>query len=140
MDLSIRTEVFGQDDQSWLGSEHGPEAARTITLDVSTFTAQTHYPNGYFPSGLALGRISATGLYGPYDNNAGDGRNVLAGFLFTAVKAPASDTTDVAGAILEHGKGKTAKLPVPLDNIPQAQASVGTRIIFVDVQPIAGDS
>lgn len=138
MDLSIRTETYGQDDQSWLGSEHGTSAARTITLDVSTFTAGTHYPGGVFPSGLALGRISATGKYGPYDNGAGDGRSVLAGFLFTAVKAPAATTTDVGGALLEHGKVRTGKLPVALANVAQAQASVGGRIIFVDVQPIAG--
>ncbi|MFE5332946.1 hypothetical protein ACFRCG_41840 [Embleya sp. NPDC056575] len=66
MDLSLRTETWGQDDQSWLGSQHGTEAARSITLDVSKFTANTHYPNGYFLSGIPLGKVTATGLYGPY--------------------------------------------------------------------------
>ncbi|MGW1998145.1 hypothetical protein [Embleya sp. NPDC001921] len=66
MDLSLRTETWGQDDQSWLGSQHGTEAARSITLDVSKFTANTHYPSGYFPSGIPLGKVTATGLYGPY--------------------------------------------------------------------------
>ncbi len=138
MDLSLTTETFGVDDQSWLGSEHGTQATEPATLDTSAFTKATHYPDGYFKSGIPLGVITATGKYGPYDNGAGDGRSVLAGFLFTAVKAPASTATDVGGALLEHGKVRTGKLPVALANVAQAQASVGGRIIFVDVQPIAG--
>lgn len=66
MNLSPVTESFQSDDQSWLGSAHGTDMARSITLDVSAFTSGTHYPNGYFPSGLKLGKISASGLYGPY--------------------------------------------------------------------------
>lgn len=66
MDLTMRTENFSFDDQSWLGSAHGTDAARTITLDTSAFTSGTHYPNGYFPSGLPLARITSSGKYGPY--------------------------------------------------------------------------
>lgn len=76
MDLSLRTENFSNDDQSWLGSAHGTDAARTITLDTSAFTANTHYPNGFFPSGLALGRITATGKYGPYAGRAAEAQTV----------------------------------------------------------------
>ncbi|MEU8136586.1 hypothetical protein [Streptodolium elevatio] len=76
MDLSLRTETWGQDDQSWLGSQHGTEAARTITLDVSKFTANTHYPDGYFKSGLPLGKVTATGLYGPYGGRASEVQTV----------------------------------------------------------------
>jgi hypothetical protein len=70
--LAQTTETFGVEDQSWLGSEHGTSSARTITLDTSAFTAGTHYPNGFFPSGLPLGRITATGLYGPYAGRANE--------------------------------------------------------------------
>ncbi|MDX3839560.1 hypothetical protein [Streptomyces europaeiscabiei] len=66
MNLTQTTESFGQDDQSWLASAHGTDTARSITLDTSAFTAGTHYPNGYFPSGLAVGKIAASGKYGPY--------------------------------------------------------------------------
>ena len=66
MDLTLRTETFGQDDQSWLGSAHGTDTARSITLDTSAFTANTHYPNGFLPSGLPLAKITASGKYGPY--------------------------------------------------------------------------
>lgn len=66
MDLSLRTDAYSQEDHSWLGSAHGTDSARTITLDTSAFTANTHYPNGYFPSGLPLAKITASGKYGPY--------------------------------------------------------------------------
>jgi hypothetical protein len=72
MNLSPVTETFQQEDQSWLGSAHGTDSARSVTLDTSAFTPATHYPNGYFKSGLALGRITATGLYGPYAGRANE--------------------------------------------------------------------
>ena len=225
------------EDQTWLGSAHGTDSARPVTLDVSAFTANTHYPNGYFPSGLALGKITSSGLYGPYAANvsevqtvtitgtptggtftltfdgvttaaiaynataaavqtaleglpniqpgdvvctggalpgtlvtvtfagrwlgknvpqmtaasgsltggssptvtvatgtgggsaSSDGTETLAGFLFCSVKAPAVNTIDVQGAILEHCKVVAAKLPIAVD--AAGQASVSGRIIFI---------
>lgn len=64
--LTPTTETFGVEDQSWLGSAHGTSSCPSITLDTSAFTSGTHYPNGYFPSGLPLGKITASGLYAPY--------------------------------------------------------------------------
>jgi hypothetical protein len=129
MDLSLRTEAFGVDDQSWLGSEHGTQATESITLDTSTFTPATHYPNGYVRSGIPLGQITAGGKYGPYDNAATDGRQTLVGFLFAAVKAPADNTVDVAGAMLVHGKVRASRLPVAVD--AAGQADVAGRIRFI---------
>lgn len=115
MNLSTTTETFGQDDQSWLASAHGTDTARTITLDTSMFTPATHYPGGYLPSGLPIGKITATGKYGPYDGAATDGREALAGFLFTAVSAPSVNTIDPQGALFWHGAVVEAKLPRPVD-------------------------
>jgi hypothetical protein len=129
MDLSLRTETFGMDDQSWLGSEHGTQATESITLDTSTFVAATHYPAGYFKSGLPLGRITAGGKYGPYDNAASDGRETLVGFLFAAVKAPAATTTDVGAALFVHGKVRESRLPVAVDSA--GKADVAGRIRFI---------
>ncbi|MYT60149.1 head decoration protein [Streptomyces sp. SID7834] len=97
MNLAQTTEWFGTDDQSWLGSEHGTQATETIVLDTSTFTAATHYPDGFFKSGIPLGQITAGGKFGPYDNAAADGREKLVGFLFSAVGAPTVNTIDPAG-------------------------------------------
>jgi hypothetical protein len=113
VNLAQTTETFGQDDQSWLASAHGTDAGRTITLDTSAFTGATHYPSGYFPSGLVLGKITASGLYGPYDDTAEDGTAVAVGFLFSAVKAPSSTSVDVQGVLLWHGAVIKANLPIP---------------------------
>jgi hypothetical protein len=66
MDLAVRSEgPWLPEDRSWLGSAHGTTATRTVTLDVTAFTAGTHYPNGYIPSGTVLADIGG-GLFGPY--------------------------------------------------------------------------
>lgn len=66
MDLSVISEgPWLPEDRSWLGSAHGTESTVTITLDISAFTANTHYPNGFIPSGTVLARLD-TGIYGPY--------------------------------------------------------------------------
>jgi hypothetical protein len=113
VNLAQTTETFGQDDQSWLASAHGTDAGRSITLDTSAFTAGTHYANGFFPSGLVLGKITATGLYGPYNDALSDGTQTAVGFLFTAVKAPSVNTIDVQGVLLWHGAVIKANLPIP---------------------------
>jgi hypothetical protein len=128
MDLSLRTENFASDDQSWLGSAHGTDAARTITLDTSAFTAGTHYPDGYFKSGIPLGLITTTGKYGPYNDAGADGTEVLAGFLFCAVDIPSVTTTDIGAAMLVHGVVIESKLPVVVN--AAGKADVAGRIIF----------
>lgn len=129
MDLTLRTDTFGMDDQSWLGSRHGTNNAVPVTLDTSAFTEATHYPDGYFPSGLPLGRITADDTVGPYDGAALDGRESLAGFLLSPIKAPADGTSDVVGAMLDHGKVVADRLPIAVDAAGQADAA--GRIIFL---------
>lgn len=122
MDIAIKRASFGQDDQSWLGSAHGTTATQTITLDVSTFTRATHYPDGYLKSGLPLQKL-ASGKYGLWATTKD-----LAGFLFTPTSAPADPATPVGGALLEHGRVIAAKLPVSVDAAGKATAA--GRIIF----------
>jgi hypothetical protein len=110
--------------------------ARSVTLDVSMFTANTHYPQGFLLSGLPIAKITGTGQggvvgkYGPYDDTATDGRTTLAGFLFTSVRVNTLDNTvDVQGALYIHGVVVEAKLPVAVD--AAGKANVVGQIIFV---------
>lgn len=106
--------AWTQDDQSWLGSAHGTDATRSITLDTSAFTKATHYPNGYFPSGLAIAPIGSTGKYGPASSSATD-----FGFLFAAVAAPPDGSDfDVVAALLDHGRVIVARLPIAVTGTP----------------------
>lgn len=109
MDLTPRTTTYQVDDNSWLDSEHGTDATIPGTLDVSTFNA-AQYVNGFLPSGTALGVITATGLYGPYDDTAVDGRQTLVGHLYGGVRV-AAGATKLGFALLRHGFIKVNKLP-----------------------------
>ncbi|WP_406324131.1 head decoration protein [Streptomyces niveus] len=131
MDLSLKTESFTQDRRDWLGSAHGTDAPVSITLDVSKFTAGTHYPDGYIKSGIPLGKVTTGGKYGPYDDAASDGRQTLVGFLFTAqdVNARGVASTSAVGSMLIHCFIREAKLPVAVD--AAGKADVAGRIIFV---------
>ncbi|MFH8772053.1 head decoration protein [Streptomyces sp. NPDC017958] len=106
-------------DRSWLASLHGTDSVDSITLDMSTFTSGTHYvpstdtdiPYSRVLSGIPVGKITASGLYGLYQTGATDGRQNLAGFVFAEVLFAPSQTK-VPAALLWHGSVKTAKLPV----------------------------
>jgi hypothetical protein len=75
---------YRQDDQRWLGNGGEPaQVPRSIVLDKSAFT--TTWPDGYIPSGIVLGKITATGLYAPYNNALATGVETAVGLLFAAV-------------------------------------------------------
>lgn len=132
MDLSIKTDSLVAADQSWLGSSAGVRTGRPVTFDMTTFTSGTHYPDGFLKSGLALGKITASGKYGPYDDAAADGRQTCVGFLLDAPKAPASTATPIQGSLLD-GTGNPrvilAKLPVALD--ANGQADLAGKFILI---------
>ncbi|AXK86592.1 Bacteriophage lambda head decoration protein D [Nocardia farcinica] len=110
--ISVKTlPTYRGENRSWLQSAHGtdPNANPNVTLDVSLFTQATHYPDGFVPSGMVLGKVTATGLYGPYDNSATDGREVAAGHLYGSL--PVEGETKVGGALVVHGFVDAAKLP-----------------------------
>lgn len=127
MDLSVKSEAWGGDDQSWLGAAHGQDMGRSVTLDTSAFTAGTHYPDGYVRSGTPLGRITASGLYAPYNAAGVDGTETLAGFLLTPVKMTAGGA-DVGGSLFEHGRVVESNLPITID--AAGKADVAGRITF----------
>ncbi|XUM00255.1 head decoration protein [Streptomyces venezuelae ATCC 10712] len=102
----------------WLGGRHGTDDTDTITLDITRFTSGTHYvlstdtsqPYSLFKSGVPVGKITASGLYGPFDKAATDGRQVLAGFV-VAETLFAPTATRVPVALLWHGTVRAAKVP-----------------------------
>lgn len=124
-DISVTTTAHQAEKRGWLWGEHGTEPGTnpSITLDVSAFTAGTHYPSGYFPSGLALGKITASGLYGPYTAAASDGTETAAGLLFSSVKVPASGANP-GGALFVHGFVDPARLPITIDAAGQTDLSL----------------
>lgn len=126
----LTSETFGGGDQSWLGSAHGIANARTETIDISAFTAATHFPNGFIPSGMPLAKVG--GLMVPYDPTAGkvDGAGVLAGHLFTDLKV--AGALDLSAPVLDHGRVKTPKIVAILANFAApAAAKNATTIVYI---------
>lgn len=132
MDLALTVETFGQDDQSWLGSAHGTDAAPSITIDITGggFVSGTHYPTGTLPSGTPLALLTASGKYGLYTEGQAGGRGTLAGYLLTAQRVRSGG--DVHGALLEHGRVIVANLPFPNLTDANGIADVAGRIIHVE--------
>jgi hypothetical protein len=88
----------------------------TPAIAVATATAGVtgHYPNGYIPSGTAIGKVTATGLFGPYDNGASDGREVCYGLTFadiTAVRQNGSVAAKVGTGAFVRGAVNSGWLP-----------------------------
>jgi hypothetical protein len=132
MNLGLITESFSQDKRDWLAGDHGTDIALSVTLDVTKFTAGTHYPDGYVKSGIPLGKITTGGKYGPYDDTAVDGRQTLVGFLFTGVEVVTrrgATLSSAVGSMLVHCAVKESKLPVAVD--AAGKTDLASRVIFV---------
>ena len=125
----LKTESFSSGDQSWLGSTHGLRNARTETLDISAFTPATHYPNGYIPSGTPVAKVG--GVLVPYDGTEATTTNagVLAGFVLT--DQPVVGSEDFAVPLLDHGRVKTAKLPVAFTAPVAAAKSANVQFVWI---------
>lgn len=110
-DITVRKTDYQVEKRSWLLGPDGTEPGRTpsITLDLAAFPTN-RYPDGYIPSGTVLGKITATGLYGPYDNTLDTGLEVARGLLFSSINVPAA-TGKVGGALLKAGDIDATKLP-----------------------------
>lgn len=133
VDFSIKTTASGlKVDTRWRVSKHGESNARPGQLDVSTLTATVGLVNaGYIPSGTALGKVTATGLWAIYNAAASDGTEVLAGFLNDDDGVETDGTTDVPAAILVHGIIDASKLPVTAQRTSVLTADQSGSFVFV---------
>ena len=124
------------DDQTWRYGEQLPGTV-SVTLDLTTFSNATtenkkKYLTGlddsatevYIKSGVPLARITSSGLYGPYDPEAEDGRQErVAGLLESMLKVNVTvggwevEDSEVVGMRF-RGNVIVAKLPVvPADTV-----------------------
>lgn len=98
------------------------------TLNIATFVAGTHYPNGYIKSGVALAKVTASGLFVPYKAGQADGSEVFVGLLAASVPVTrllgGSNRTKIGVAILVHGMVLLSRLP--LDSSVASSTTSGT--------------
>lgn len=110
--IAPREKDFANEDQSWLGKSHGTSDADPITLDGDAFL--TTFTDGIVPSGVVVGRVTASGLYVPYADGATNGSEVARGHLLTTVDlggTAAADVGNTGAALFWHGEVIEAKLP-----------------------------
>ncbi len=126
----LATETIGAGDQSWLDSAHGLRNARTEVLDISAFTAGTHYPNGYIPSGTPVAKSG--GMLVPYTSAEGTttGAGVLAGHILTDQRVVG--TVDFAVPLFKHGRVKAAKVPTGSDAFTAPVAAAKRANVTID--------
>lgn len=106
----LKTTEFTSGDFTWLRNTDGLDEAMTGAAPIAGFTAGTHYPNGYLPSGLPI-RIDDLDNIRPWADVAG----AVLGFLKGDHKVSgAAGDTQVNVAFIARGNIVLAKLPVAL--------------------------
>lgn len=98
----------GTGNRRWLGSTHGVDNAPTGTLDVASFTEDTHYPNGRIVNGTPVDVTDLTAVK-PYTAPAAGEAATKLGFLVDDVTVINGEAAPVA--ILRHGSIVTAEVP-----------------------------
>jgi hypothetical protein len=99
----LTTTSHGTGAYDWLLNDDGLDEGVSGVIDVSTFTANTHYPNGYFPSGLPV-RIDDRDVIRPWADVSG----ARLGFLKGDHKT--NGTEDVNAAVVVRGNIITARV------------------------------
>lgn len=117
----ITTDSWGVGSKAWLLHRKGMDTCRSVTLDLSLFTAVGADFVDFIPSGTIVGQVTAGGLYGPYDDAAVDGTEDAAGILFEDVRLSDSEGNafSLAGAAL-FWEGIVRR-----DNLPAAPTGPG---------------
>lgn len=142
-DFGIRTtKTVLNEDQRWIGAQslangdvHG---ALGVTLDMTKFSRVT-FANNLIPSGVALAKITASGLYAPYADAtevATPGTGVMVGFLLATIEWPADFPTSgnssrMPVAMLHQGVIVESFLPTGHGVDANGKADVGKRFLFV---------
>ena len=99
------------EDRSWTIHEHGHDAPDHGVIDWTLFSDARFTDTGMIRSGCLLGRVTATGKVGPFDESATDGRQTAIGALFNTEKIPA-DTSQVSSvAWLDHFICRINRMP-----------------------------
>ncbi|MFI5505195.1 Uncharacterised protein [Corynebacterium kutscheri] len=102
MQFNVKTEKWGSGSQKWLGSAHGTDVARSVTIDGTKLAGFTDM----IPSGTPLKKSEAHGKYEPVTS----AEDKLAGFLLTD-QSLTTKGADVIAPMIWHGRIRAQFLP-----------------------------
>lgn len=114
MDYALKTTSFTLGDNDSIASKFGTMDARSVLIDMSTFVASTHYPNGVLPKGTVLAKRTSDSVTVAYNDAGSGGAATAVGVLLAAIRVSlpgASNSGKVGGALMWHGVYKTASAP-----------------------------
>lgn len=117
------TKTYGTGDYSWMLNTDGLDESVTGVLDVSTFTAATHFPNGYFPCGLPV-NVADRDVIKPWTDTAG----AVLGFLKGDWKTDGVE--DVNCSVVVRGNVKMAKVQAILAGFAVPATAPQPRFAF----------
>jgi hypothetical protein len=136
VDLKVRSTTYGGMSYRHMKTSRGVDHATTVTLDLSAFDFETDLTDEKIPSGTVLGKITASGKYGAYDDAAGDGRATAVGLLLddcsignilAAGTAAADVTGDAVVAVMWEGDIIEAELSDGNGLDANAKTDLGVR-------------
>lgn len=140
MDLTPQVSVRGGTDLTWLRSRHGINNGLVRMLDIAKFTSGVHYDavTKVLKSGIGLAKVTATGLFGPYDTTAADGRQLSLDSVLLyeqpLLLANGSTSTSISVPVLRHGTINGPKLPIAAQRPGGASdlstATTGTKFVI----------
>lgn len=129
------TKTLLNEDQRWVAPSGiaDLEVCETYGLDRSAFDLVTAFPNGYLPSGIVLGLITATKLLGPYSDAGGGGLDTAVGFLAVAqvLGRDEAATSDILVPLYWRGVVDESFLPTGHGLTAAAKADLASKFVFV---------
>jgi hypothetical protein len=123
-------------ERAWLASLVGTNDTNTITLDLTKFVAGVHYeaatawePRNTLKSGIALGKVTASGLYAPYSGVSSEVQSV------TVTGSPTGGTFT-----LTYSGQTTAAIPfdaqaIQVQHALEALSNIAVGDVLVDGGP-----
>lgn len=130
MDLGPTVTAIVTDETDWDASSKGDGSARSIKLDIASFTSGTHYPDGYLLPGICIAKNTSTGKYVPYANAGANGTGAPAGFLSKRVKVTSGSATP-GGVLKWEGVVKTSGLPTGHGMDASAKTALAAHFFFI---------
>ncbi len=142
--FGMSSQPFITSSRAWLAEDHGTEIAPGVPLDLTLFNQAQHYPLGFIPDGVVLGKVTATGKYGPYLASATDGRQAATGISLNPVSVYQLGTltgqliTAVGVAQVVHCFVNVPQLPFTSTNaalggyLDSAARTALRNIVFID--------
>lgn len=103
----LKTTEYGSGDFTWMRNTDGLDEAITGVIDISDFTQNTHYPDGYIRSGTPV-RIDDLDDLRPWADVSG----AVLGFVKGDYKTDGVE--DINVAVITRGNIKLANLPVTM--------------------------